>query len=111
MLVRKSAISTCHMESVAVSGVAGGWLTWIFSTGLIMAALCFLVSLATRHFLSGATLVLVTMSLALLLVLAGVGVGMARSDFGLGVVVPYALLAMAIAAAWLFGMKARARNG
>lgn len=91
-------------------GVAGGWLTWISITGLAMAALCFLFSLATRRFLSGAMLVLVTTSLTLLVILIGGAAGMARSDFGLGFVLPYAILALAIAGAWLLGMKARSRS-
>ncbi|GGB64350.1 hypothetical protein [Blastomonas aquatica] len=94
-----------------MSGVAGGWLAWIFVNGLIMATLCFLISLATRHFLTGATLVLVTMLVTLLLVLVGLGVGMAQSDFRIGVVLPYALLAAAIAGAWLFCMKAQEHSG
>lgn len=93
-----------------MSGVGGGWLTWIAVNGLIVAALCFLISLAVRHFVSGVMLVLITTSLAFLLVLLGVASGMARSDFGLEIVVPYALLALAIAGAWLLGMKVRARN-
>lgn len=88
-------------------GVASSWLTWISITGLAMAALCFLISLATRCFLSGAMLVLVTMSLTLLITLMGGAAGMARSDFGLGVVLPYAILALANAGAGLLGMKAR----
>ena len=93
-----------------MSGVAGGWLTWMFATGLTMAALCFLISLATRRFLRGAILVLVTMFLTLFLVLVGVGTGMARSDFGLEVVLPYVILAIVIAGVWLFVMKARAHK-
>lgn len=94
-----------------MSGVAGGWLIWTCTTGLIMVALCLLISLATRHFLAGAKLVVVTMSLTLLLVLLGAGSGMAQSDFRIGLVLPYALLAIAIAAAWFLGMKARAHVG
>jgi uncharacterized membrane protein len=94
-----------------VSGLAGGWLVWSLSTGVIMVALCFLISLITRHFLAGVTKVMVTVSLALLLILAGAAVGMARSDFGLHIVLPYALFAAAIAVAWLLIMKARPQNG
>jgi hypothetical protein len=94
-----------------VSGFAGGWLVWMLATGLIMVTLCFLISLVTRHFLAGVTMVMVTVSLALLLILGGADVGMARSDFGLHIVLPYALLAAAIAAAWLLIMKARPQNG
>lgn len=94
-----------------MSGISGGWLTWILINGLPMAALSFLISLVARHFLTGAKLVLVSVSLALLLVLGGLAAGMAKSDFRLAVVLPYALLALAIAAAWLLGMKVRARKG
>jgi hypothetical protein len=76
-----------------------------------MVALCFLISFVTRHFLAGVTMVMVTVSLALLLILAGAAVGMARSDFGLQIVMPYTLLAAAIAAGWLLIMKARPQNG
>jgi hypothetical protein len=94
-----------------VSGLAGGWLVWTLATGLIMIALCFLLSLVTRHFLAGVTMVMVTVSLVLLLILAGAAVGMAQSDFGLHIVLPYAVLAAAIAAGWLLIMKARPQNG
>lgn len=94
-----------------MSGLAGGWLVWTLASGLIMVALCFLISLVTRHFLAGVTMVIVTVSLALLLILAGAAVGMARSDFGLHIALPYALLAAAIAAGWLIIMKARPQNG
>ncbi len=90
-----------------VAGVAGGWLMWVLMTGLLIAGLSFLISLATRRFLSGAVLVLVTTSLALLLVLLGLASGMAQSDFKLGVVLPYVVLSIAIAAAWLLFIKAR----
>ena len=76
-----------------------------------MVALCFLISLVTRHFLAGVAMVMVTVFLALLLILAGAAVGMAQSDFGLHVVLPYALLAAAIAAGWLLIMMARPLNG
>lgn len=79
-------------------------------TGLAMAGLCFLISLGTRRFLSGAALVLVTTSIALILVLMGLASGMAQSDFKLGVVIPYALLAICIAAAWLLILRARAHR-
>ncbi len=94
-----------------MSGFAGGWLVWILATGLIMVSLCFLISLATRHFLAGVAMVVVTVSLALFLILAGAAVGMARGDFGLQTVLPYALLAAAIAAGWLVIIKARPQNG
>lgn len=94
-----------------MSGIAGGWLIWTLLTGLVMIALCFLISLATRHFLAGAKMVVVTVFLALLLILAGVGAGIARSDFGPQIVLPYALLAIGIAAAWLIIIKARPQNG
>ena len=94
-----------------MSGLVGGWLGWTLATGLIMVTLCFLISLVTRHFLAGATMVIVTVSLALLLILAGAAVGMARSDFGLHILLPYALLAAAIAATWLLIMKARPQKG
>ncbi|WP_312066291.1 hypothetical protein [Brevundimonas sp.] len=93
-----------------MAGISGGWLTWIAIIGLSMTALCFLISLATRRFLSGAILVLVTTALALLLVLLGFMAGMAKSDFRLVFVLPYALLALAIAGTWLLGMKARAHR-
>lgn len=107
--MRGSACSTLLGEC-RVSGVAGGWLVWVLTTGLVMAGLCFLISLATRRFFSGAVLVLVTVSPAFLIVLLGLAAGMAQSDFKLGIVLPYALLAMAIATAWLLGMKARAHR-
>jgi hypothetical protein len=78
-------------------------------TGLAMGVLCFLMSLATRRFLSGAALVGVTTSLALLIILLGLGTGMAASDFRLIQLVPYILLALAIGAAWYLGLKARVR--
>jgi hypothetical protein len=94
-----------------VSGLAGGWLVWTLWTGLIMVVLCFLISLVTRHFLAGVTMVLVTVSLALLLILVGAAVGMAQGDFGLHIVLPFVLLAAAIAAGWLLIMKTRPQNG
>lgn len=94
-----------------MNGIAGGLLTWGFVTGPIMIALCFLISLITRHFLTGGTLVLVTTSLTLLVALIGVAVGMAWTDFTLEVVLPYAVLAIVIGAVWLLGMKARAHSG
>lgn len=93
-----------------MAGVGGGWLAWFLMTGLAMAGLCFLISLGTRRFLSGAALVLVTTSIALILVLMGLASGMAQSDFKLGVVIPYALLAICIAAAWLLILRARAHR-
>lgn len=93
-----------------MSGVSGGWLTWIAITGLAMAVVCFLISLATRHFFSGMPLVLVTTSLMFVLVLVGLGSGMARSDFKLEVLFPYALMASAITGVWLLCMKARLRR-
>ena len=97
-------------EEFRLSGFAGGWLVWVLTTSLVMAGLSFLISLATRQFFSSTALVLVTMSLAFLIVLLGLAAGMAQSDFRLRIVAPYALLAMAIAAAWLLGMKARAHR-
>lgn len=94
-----------------MSGVGGGWINWVALTGLMMSALCFLIFLVVRHFVSGVMLVLITTSLAFLLILLGVASGMARSDFGLEIVLPYALLALAIAGAWLVVMKARGRKG
>jgi len=96
---------------VPVTGFDGGLLIWTFVNGLILSTLCLLLSLATRHFLKGPTLVLVTMSLALLLTLTGAAVGMAKSDFTLQVVFPYVLLATALAAAWILWMKAHLRIG
>lgn len=107
--MRGLAYSTFRQE-FRLSGFVGGWLVWVLTTSLVIAGLCILISLATRQFFSGAALVLVTMSLAFLIVLLGVAAGMAQSDFRLEIVVPYALLAMAIAAAWLLGMKARAHR-
>lgn len=94
-----------------MSGLAGGWLVWTLTTGLIMVTLCFLISLVTRRFLADVPMVMVTVSLALLLILAGAAVGMAESDFGLQIVLPYVLLAAAIAAAWLLIMKTRTQDG
>ncbi len=94
-----------------MNGVAGGLLTWAFANSLIMITLCFLISLATRHFLTGVTLVLVTMCLALFVCLIGVGAGMAQKDFTLGVALPYVILAMVIAATWLLCMRTRAHKG
>jgi hypothetical protein len=62
-------------------------------------------SLVTRRFFQGAWLVLVTMALTLFVVLIGLGSGMALGDFKPGVVLPYVMLGMVIAAMWLFGMK------
>ena len=90
-----------------MSGLAGGWLVWTLVTALIMVFLCLLISLVTRHFLAGVAMVVVTVSLILLLILAGAAAGMAQSDFGLDLVVPYAVLAAAVAAGWLLLMKAR----
>ena len=94
-----------------MSGLAEGWVVWTLVTGLIMVGLSFLIFLVTRYFLAGVTMVMVTVSLALLLTLAAAAVGMARSDFGLQIVLPYALLAAAIAAVWLLLMKARPQKG
>lgn len=92
-----------------MAGIGDGWPVWVLTTGLVTTGLCFLISLVTRRFLSGAALVLVTTSLAFLLVLLGLASGMAQSDFKLGIVLPYAVLAFAVAAAWLFILRARAR--
>ena len=94
-----------------MSGLADGWLVWTLATGLIMLAFCFLIWLVTRHFLAGVPMVVVTVALALLLILAGAAVGMARSDFGLHIVLPYALLAAAIATTWLLILRARPQSG
>lgn len=91
-----------------MAGAGGGWPLWVLTTGLVMTGLCLLISLATRRFFSGAVLVFVTTTLAFLLVLLGLASGMAQSDFKLGVVLPYALLAFVVAAAWLLIMRARA---
>ena len=93
-----------------MAGVGGAWLEWLLIYGLAMAGLCFLISLGTRRFLSGAVLVLVTTSLAFLIVLLGLASGMAQSDFKPRIVIPHALLAIVVAAGWLLLMKARAHR-
>lgn len=90
-----------------MSGISGGWLTWILANGFAMTALCILLSIATRRIFSGLTLIRVTTSLALLLFLVGMAAGMARSDFRLEFLVPHTVLAIALAAVWLLGMKGR----
>lgn len=93
-----------------MSGDVAGWLSWIAVTSLGMTVVCFLISLATRRFLSGPMLVLVTVLLMFLLTSIGLGSGMAQSDFKLGVLLPYTLLAAVIAAVWLLGMRAGLRG-
>lgn len=93
-----------------MSGISGDWLGWMITIGLVMTALCFLISLLTRRFLSGVALVLVTVSLTLFLILLWAGSGMAKNDFTLGFVMPFAFIALAVAVAWLLFMKARAGN-
>lgn len=91
-----------------MSGIGGGWLTWVLATGLLMAGVCFMLSLGTRRFLAGAPMVLVTVFLTLVLVVFASSSGMARIDFTLGFVLPYFMLTIVIAVVWLIGIKVRA---
>lgn len=91
-----------------MSGTGGGWLTWILATGLLMGGVCFMLSLGTRRFLTGAPMVLVTVFVTLVLVVFVSSSGMARIDFTLGFALPYIILAIVIAAVWLIGIKVRA---
>jgi O-antigen/teichoic acid export membrane protein len=94
-----------------VSGVTFGLFGYVTITMLGMATLCFLLSLITRHFLSGLMLVVLTVALTVLLALLLLASGMAKSDFVFIVWFPYCIFGAVIGVVWMLGMKGRKSNG